>query len=160
WSGAIAKNASIIYVFVGNNPNFSVWDALQYAVDNNLAPVISTSFGFCEQGLGKANVDTIRGWAQQANAQGQTIVAAAGDSGAAHSHGTRVTSARQGLTVDVPAARPEVTGVGGTEFSGDSASTSTTTYWNGTNDSVYGSALSYIPEVVWNDTTASIANGG
>src|SRR5262249_42185283 len=120
----------------------------------------STSFGFCEQGLGIANVDTIRGWAQQANAQGQTIVAAAGDSGAADCDGTGVTSARQGLTVDVPAALPEVTGVGGTEFSGDSASTSTTTYWNGTNDSVYGSALSYIPEVVWNDTTASIANGG
>src|SRR5262245_37432461 len=157
WSGAIAKNASIIYVFVGNNPNFSVWDALQYAVDNNLAPVISISFGFCEQGLGQANVNTIRGWAQQANAQGQTIVAAAGDSGAADCDGTGVTSARQGLTVDVPAAIPEVTGIGGAEFSGDSSSTSTTTYWNGTNDSVHGSALSYIPEVVWNDTTASIA---
>src|SRR5262249_59089468 len=60
WSGAIAKNASIIYVYVGNNPNFSVWDALQYAVDNNLAPVISISFGFCEQGLGQANADNIR----------------------------------------------------------------------------------------------------
>jgi len=160
WSGAIAKNASIIYVYVGNNPNSSVWDALQYAVDNNLAPVISISFGFCEQGLGQTAVDTIRGWAQQANAQGQTIIAAAGDSGAADCDGSRVTSAVQGLTVDVPAAIPEVTGVGGTEFSGDSSSTSTTTYWNSTNDSVYGSALSYIPEVVWNDTSESIANHG
>jgi subtilase family serine protease len=160
WSGAVAKNASIIYVYVGNNPNFSVWDALQYAIDNNLAPVITTSFGFCEQGLGQTTVDTVQGWAQQANAQGQTIIAAAGDSGAADCDGSRVTSAVQGFAVDVPAAIPEVTGVGGAEFSGDSASTSTTTYWNGSNDSVYGSASSYIPEGVWNDTSQSIADGG
>jgi len=159
WSGAVAKNASIIYVYVGNNPNSSVWDALQYAIDNNLAPVISTSFGFCEQGLGQTSADAIQGWAQQANAQGQTIIAAAGDSGAADCDNS-ATSAVQGLAVDLPAAIPEVTGVGGTEFNGDSASTSTTTYWSGTNDTVYGSALSYIPEVVWNDTSASISNGG
>jgi subtilase family serine protease len=156
WAGAVAKNASIIYVYVGNNPNSSVWDALQYAIDNNLAPVISTSFGFCEQGLGQATVNTIQGWAQQANAQGQTIIAAAGDSGAADCDNSKLASAVEGLAVDVPAAIPEVTGVGGTEFSGDSDSTGTTTYWNGTTDGLYGSALSYIPEVVWNDT----ANGG
>ena len=160
WSGAVAKNASIIYVYVGNNPNSSIWDALQYAIDNNLAPVITISFGLCEQGLGQAEADTFQGWAQQANAQGQTIVAAAGDSGAADCDGSGVTSAALGLTVDVPAAIPEVTGVGGSEFTGDSASTSTTTYWNSTNDSVSGSALSYIPEVVWNDTSESIADHG
>jgi subtilase family serine protease len=160
WSGAVAKNASIIYVYVGDNSNYSVWDALQYAVDNNLAPVISTSFGFCEAGLGQANVTTIQGWAQQANSQGQTISAAAGDAGAADCDGSGITEATQGLAVDVPAAIPEVTGVGGSEFTGDASSTSTTTYWNGTNDSVYGSALIYIPEEVWNDTSESIANGG
>jgi subtilase family serine protease len=159
WSGAVAKNAIIIYVYVGNNPNYSVWDALQYAVDNNVAPVISTSFGYCEAGLGQANVMTIQGWAQQANAQGQTISAAAGDSGAADCDG-QVQSATHGLAVDVPAAIPEVTGIGGSEFTGDASSTTTTTYWNGTNDSVYGSALSYIPEEVWNDTSESIANQG
>jgi subtilase family serine protease len=160
WSGAVAKNANIIYVYVGNNSNFSVWDALQYAIDNKLAPVVSTSFGYCEQGLGQATALTIQGWAQQANSQGQTIAAPAGDSGAADCDGSNVTSATQGLAVDVPAAIPEVTGVGGGEFTGDVASTSTTTYWNGTNDGVYGSALIYIPEDVWNDTSGSIANGG
>jgi subtilase family serine protease len=159
WSGAIAKNASIIYVYVGNNSNYSVWDALQYAVDNDTAPVISTSFGNCEQGLGSANALIIQGWAQQANAQGQTISAASGDSGAADcDYG--VVAATQGLAVDIPAAIPEVSGVGGSEFTGDAASTGTTTYWSGTNDSNYGSALIYIPEEVWNDTSESIANGG
>jgi subtilase family serine protease len=160
WSGAIAKNASIVYVYVGNNSNYSVWDALQYAVDNNVAPVISTSFGFCEAGLGQTNVMTIQGCAQQANAQGQTISAASGDAGAADCDGSNVQSATQGLAVDVPAATPEVTGIGGGKFTGDSSSTSTTTYWNGANDSEYGSALSYIPEEVWNDTSESIANQG
>jgi subtilase family serine protease len=159
WSGAIAKNASIIYVYVGNNPNYSVWDALQYAIDNKIAPVISTSFGFCEQGLGSANALVIQGWAQTANAQGQTIIAATGDSGAADCDTTTTQAARQGLAVDIPAAIPEVSGIGGSEFTGDSASTSTTTYWNGTNDGNNSSAISYIPEEVWNDTTASIQNG-
>src|SRR5882672_4155131 len=159
WSGAIAKNASIVYVYVGNNSNYSVWDALQYAVDNDIAPVISTSFGYCEQGLGSANALIIQGWAQQANAQGQTISAPSGDSGAADcDYG--VVSATQGLAVDIPAAIPEVSGVGGSEFTGDTASTNTTTYWSGTNDSNYGSALVYIPEEVWNDTSESISNGG
>jgi subtilase family serine protease len=159
WSGAVAKNASILYVFVGNNPNYSVWDALQYAVDHDTAPVISISFGYCEPGLGSANALIIQGWAQQANAQGQTISAASGDSGAADCD-YRVSVATQGLAVDIPAAIPEVTGVGGSEFTGDPANTGNTQYWSGTNDSVYGSALSYIPEVVWNDTSESIANGG
>jgi subtilase family serine protease len=160
WSGAVAKNATIIYAYVGNNPNYSVWDALQYAIDNKLAPVISTSFGYCEQGLGHTNTLAIQGWAQQANSQGQTIVAASGDAGAADCDGSSVQAATQGLSVDVPASIPEVTGMGGGEFTGDASSTGTTTYWNGTNDSVYGSALSYIPEEVWNDTSESIANSG
>jgi subtilase family serine protease len=159
WAGAVAENASIIYVYVGDKSNYSVWDALQYAIDNKVASVVSTSFGYCEAGLGRANTLTIQGWAQQANSQGQTISAASGDSGAADCDSPSVTVATHGLAVDVPAAIPEVTGVGGSEFAGDSASTSTTTYWNGTNDGVYGSALTYIPEEVWNDTTESIAAG-
>ena len=160
WSGAVAKNASITYVYVGNNPNYSVFDALQYAIDNNVAPIISISFGACEPQIGQANAMTVEGWVQQANAQGQTISAASGDAGAADCDGSSVQSATQGLAVEVPAAIPEVTGIGGTEFTGDASSTSTTTYWNGTNDSEYGSALSYIPEEVWNDTSESIANRG
>jgi subtilase family serine protease len=57
-----------------------------------------------------------------------------------------------GLAVDVPASIPEVTGVGGTEFSADAPSTTTTTYWNATNAADGGSAISYIPEITWNDT--------
>src|ERR1700686_1268518 len=55
WSGGVAKNASIIFVYAGltagdtctNRNGKTVWDALQYAVDNKVASFISTSYGFC-----------------------------------------------------------------------------------------------------------------
>jgi hypothetical protein len=164
WSNGVAKNATVIYVYVGNNSNFSVWNSLQYAVDNNVAPVISISYGDCEAGNGKSFDDSVQGWAQQGNSQGQTIVAASGDDGAADCD-YQVSSATKGLAVDVPAAIPEVTGMGGNEFFGDSASTSTTAYWEGASGSdTISSALSYIPEEAWNDTaedgTLSASGGG
>jgi len=167
WSGGVAKNANIIFVYAGlvgtdtcgGRRSNSVWNALQQTVDNNYAPIISTSYGSCESSNGSAFANEVRGWVQQANTQGQTIMAASGDSGAADCDGP-VASATLGLAVDVPAAIPEVTGMGGTEFFGDAAGTvsggnaSTTTYWTGTTGGVdtISSALSFIPEMAWNDT--------
>jgi subtilase family serine protease len=167
WSGGVAKNANIIFVYAGlvgsdtcgGRRSNSVWNALQQIVDNNYAPVISTSYGSCESSNGSAFANEVRGWVQQANTQGQTVMAASGDSGAADCDGP-VASATLGLAVDVPAAIPEVTGMGGTEFFGDAAGTvsggnaSTTTYWTGTTGGVdtISSALSFIPEMAWNDT--------
>ena len=179
WSGGVAKNAGITFVYAGLGPGDtcssrfdSVWDALDYAVQHNVAPFISTSYGFCETGLGNTFTLQIQGWAQQAITQGQTIVAASGDAGAADCDGGGV-SATQGLGVDVPAAIPEVTGMGGNEFTGDVAGTVTGTapnttaggdapYWSGsgTGSDTVSSALEYIPETAWNDTTFDIANGG
>ena len=159
WSGAIAQNATIQFVYVGNNQNYGVFDSLEYAVDEDLAPVVSISYGECEADA-SSDVATLTSIFEQANAQGQTIVAASGDSGAADcddgtSNNAVVTSAKQGLAVDVPAASPLVTGIGGTEFLGDVAAPST--YWNSSNNSSSGSVISYIPEEAWNDT--STANG-
>jgi hypothetical protein len=172
WSGGVARNANVIFVYAGllsgevcgsQTRTYSVWDALQQAVDNNYAPVISISYGFCEQGLPPGFPATVQGWAQQANAQGQTVVASTGDSGAADCDG-QVASATQGLAVDIPAAIPEVTGMGGNEFFGDPPSTTTTTYWEGASGSdTISSALIYIPEEGWNDTVADgvlSASGG
>ena len=63
-------------------PAKNVFDAMEYAIDNNLAPVISTSYGNCEANLTGFPADPAAD-AQQANSQGQTITAASGDSGAA-----------------------------------------------------------------------------
>ncbi|HET9554846.1 MAG TPA: protease pro-enzyme activation domain-containing protein, partial [Anaeromyxobacteraceae bacterium] len=159
WSGAVARGARIVFVYTGNDARFNVWDALQYAVDHSLAPVVSTSYGFCEPQLGAANAQLLRQLAQQANAQGQTISAAAGDTGAADCEARGATTATHGLAVDLPASIPEVTGVGGTELAGDVASPAT--YWAAVSGAGGTSALAYVPERVWNDTAAgAIAAGG
>jgi len=171
WSNAVAKNATILYVYAGaNSATKNVFDALLYAVDQNLAPVISTSYGNCEANL-TGFLQTLQQAAQQANAQGQTITAASGDSGAADCDAASVNSATHGLAVDSPASLPEVTGIGGSEFTGDAAGTVTgtapnttagaTTFWGGTNSTTdnLSSALSYIPETTWNDTPASVLAG-
>ena len=150
WAGAVAPNAQLIYV---NSAN--VLDSLQYAIDQNLAPVISISYGDCEKHFSVQDVTTLSAIAQQANAQGMTIVAASGDTGAADCESRTATSASQGLAVDLPAALPYVTGLGGTEFR------ETSTSWSSTNTAASGSALSYMPEGSWNDTSSSgLAAGG
>jgi len=162
WSGGVAPNATVVYVYVGvnsghtcANASFSIWDALQYAISNDVAPVISTSYGACEAANGSAFAQMVRSWAKQANAQGQTITAASGDTGAADCEGNNSIESTTGLAVDLPAAIPEVSGVGGTEFD-DSGGT----FWAVGNDAGGGSALGYIPEIAWNDTSESVASGG
>src|ERR1700761_1717910 len=143
WAGGIAKNATI--VFVNSKDAFG---SATYAVDNDVAPVLSLTYGNCEADLGTAELNTLTSLFQQANAQGITVLAASGDQGAADCENSGATTATQGLAVDVPASIPYVTGLGGTEFSEGSG-----TYWSSTNDTNSGSALSYIPEVSWNDTS-------
>jgi subtilase family serine protease len=151
WSGAVARFATLIYVF-GDDAGYAAY----YAIDNDLAPVLSESFGLCEYtvasnrlGLSEFQVE-----AQKGNALGITWLASSGDSGAAGCD-YDVATATQGLGVSLPASVPEVTAVGGTEFGEGSL-----TYWSGSNGPTDGSALSYIPETAWNDTLASLAAGG
>lgn len=162
WSGAVAKNASVIFVFAGlatgdtcANRQFGAFDALQYAVDQDVAPVISNSYGLCESEETLAGAQIIQQIAQQANTQGQTIVSATGDAGAADCD--TGSSGTLGLAVDIPAAIPEVTGAGGSEFLADVNNPAT--YWSSTNNANQGSALEYIPEEAWNDTAESVAGG-
>jgi uncharacterized protein (TIGR03437 family) len=155
WSGAIAPGATIVFIYAGN---FN--DAAQGAIDQNLATVLSQSFGTCEPETAVGN----RIMAQQANAQGITWMASAGDSGAAacDPHGFfnetgNATTVSDGPAVSIPASFPEVTAVGGTQFNEAGGQ-----YWSATNDVNGVSALSYIPEMVWNETGAGglLASGG
>jgi uncharacterized protein (TIGR03437 family) len=140
WAGAIAPKATLTYVY-----GASAFSAMLYAIEANLAPIVSVSYGTCEVGVAASAYEAI---AQQANAQGITIVAASGDSGAAacDSQGF-MPQATLGRSVLFPATLPEVTGIGGTQFT-----EGTGTYWTATNSSTFGSALSYIPEAAWNES--------
>lgn len=140
WTGAVARNATIIYV---NSPN--VFQSVQYAIDQNLAPVISLSYGACETGLPAS----YRSMAQQANAQGITWVNSSGDSGAAGCD-WNTGIATHGPVTAFPADIPEVTAVGGTEFAELNGAG-----WAGQNSQTWGSATGYLPERAWNDTSAS-----
>jgi subtilase family serine protease len=159
WAEGIAKGASETFVYVGNSPNTSVFDAFLYAIDNNTAPVISMSYGNCEQNLPSSFLTMLQQETQKANLQGQTISAASGDFGAADcgnpGKNASVLPATTGLAVDIPGALPYVTSVGGTSLSGDG---SAATFWSPTNNGNNGSALQYIPETAWNDTTLAGVN--
>ncbi|MBZ5602426.1 MAG: Ig-like domain repeat protein [Acidobacteriia bacterium] len=150
WSGAVAPNATIVYVNAK-----SVNTSLLYAIDQNVAPVLSESFGSCEP----ASQPGMRVIGQQANAQGITWIAASGDWGAATCDFTSPSEqASKGFSTSFPATLPEVTAIGGTTFNDAGGK-----YWASSNGPNLGSALSYIPETVMNDTAqihVLLASGG
>lgn len=145
----IARNATIYYVF-----GKSADDAATYVIDNHtLIPVsvISESFGLCEAHAGTAYLTQQEAIAAQGNSEGITWVASSGDTGAAACEPNGgSSSATTGLAVNEPASLPGVTGVGGAEFSADINNQSQ--YWNSTNTTNHESAISYIPEMAWNDS--------
>jgi subtilase family serine protease len=146
WSGAVASGAQII--FVNSTDTFT---SFYYAIDNSVAPVISLSYGECEFDDNLLPSDEVE--LQKANSEGITFVNSSGDSGAAEcdsvSTVTAANLATQGLAVSYPASSPEVTGAGGTGVL--LADWNSPTYWGTTNGTTGGSALSYVPEVAWND---------
>ena len=142
WSTAVARNATIIYAYSTN-----VFTSAQYAVDQNLGQMMSISYGGCEP----YESTSYRAVAQQANAQGMTIFVSSGDAGAATcDRDGPVPLATHGATASWPSSFPEITSVGGTEFNDNGG-----TYWAITNNANSASALSYIPEVPWNDSAAA-----
>lgn len=152
WSGAVAPSANIIYV----NSKDVLNTSLVQAIDNNVAPIVSISYGLCEAGAGSANLASFNQLFQQANSQGITVVGPTGDSGATDcDSGTAIASS--GLAVDFPASSPNVTAVGGTMFNEGSG-----TYWTSASGSdVISSATGPIPEQVWNESsTSGLAAGG
>jgi subtilase family serine protease len=165
YSGGTAPGATIIFVFVGNNRNFGVFDSLQYAIENDTAPVITISYGSCESDLSSGEYNSINAELAHAVAQGQTVVTADGDSGSTDCSGDtdQSTPAQEALAVDFPSSSQYVTAMGGTEFPTADVATTNSTFWTAASGTdVIGSAKSYIPEMVWNDDSAmgGLSSGG
>jgi hypothetical protein len=142
---ALAPGATID-VYVG--PSANAYDSLdEYAaiVDQDRDRIVSTSWGECEAALrrgdpGEQEAENLL--FQQAAAQGQTVFAAAGDSGSDDCSERRTGPApgENPVSVDDPASQPYVVGVGGTAIT----------------DATPG----HVTEHAWNDGAAYGAGGG
>jgi Pro-kumamolisin, activation domain len=164
-AGAIAPNASIKLVTTQSafTDGVSGVDASAvYIVDNNIAAIVSESYGACESALGTAGNQFYQLLWQQAAAQGITVVVSAGDNGSAGCDDPSQSSATRGIAVSGIASTPYNVSMGGTDFN---QAGQQTTYWNtcsGTPCSTIPalSAKGYIPEMVWNDSCAATGATG
>jgi subtilase family serine protease len=148
--GALAPGAKLVLVRdkVASN-------AAQYIIDQNLAAVINVSFDQCEAELAAENASINAMW-EQAVSQGITVIVSSGDAGVsgctAHSDISKANDVNSsGFAVNGLASTPFDLAVGGTDFDPRME----LTYWSSTNQpGTLASALSHIPEVVWNFSCA------
>jgi hypothetical protein len=152
WSGAVSPNSGVyLVVSASTNTTDGVDLSELYIIDNNLTDVMSESFGACEAAITGAQATAVSSLAQQAAAQGITYVVATGDSGSAGCDDPSVEQqATHPPSVNFLASTPYTVAVGGTMFN---EGTNSSAYWSTTNNSsTLESALSYIPENVWNES--------
>jgi hypothetical protein len=130
--------------------------ALQNLLNESGTPpaVVSVSYGECEAYTGATANAAFSTAYQQAVTEGVSVFVAAGDSGAGLCTPDYYYS-ETGIGVSGWASTPYNVAVGGTDF-GDTYAKVNSTYWNSTNTSTYESAKSYVPEIPWNDSCASV----
>jgi hypothetical protein len=149
-SGAVAPNATVnLYISNGSDLQDPLNLAALRAIEDNQASVLSVSFGEWEAFLGEAGNQLWAGLWEQAAAQGQTVLVAAGDNGPEASWPFLSVLSVSGL-----ASTPWNVAVGGTDFyysDYGSGAASAAMLWNATNDSSLGSLKEPLPEQVWND---------
>lgn len=170
YAGGMAPGANVYLVYVGNgatangNP-FNVFDALNYAITENIAPVVSISYGGCEALASASLLNSYNAIYMQAAAQGQSIIASTGDTGSESCYGSpnQTNAVQEQLSASFPASSPYVTAVGGTQMVDGASVAGASTYWaSASGTDVTSSLLSYVPEVAWNEDaiTKSLSAGG
>ena len=156
WASASAPSAAIeMAACKDTSTTFGGLIAIQNLINATTPPpsIMSISYGQCETVNGAAANAAYNSAYQQAVAEGVSVFVAAGDSGAAGCDNSAA-EATHGIAVSAFASTPNNVAVGGTDFS-DTFSGTNTTYWNSTNTPTFGSVLSYLPEIPWNDSCAS-----
>ncbi len=155
WAAASAPDASIVLASCADTQtNFGGFIALQSLLESRTPPaIISISYGECEAALGPSFNRYVSLLYQLATAEGSSVYVASGDEGAA-SCDANEEAAQYGISVNGYASTPYNLAAGGTDYS-DFYSGTTSQYWSPTNSATYGSALSYIPEMPWNDSCSN-----
>jgi hypothetical protein len=154
----IAPNSDVIlYTAADTSLSAGLFLAINRALDDNQADILNVSFGACEANQGATGNQYVYNLWQQAAAQGISVTVSSGDSGSAGcDNPNSVTSATNGLAVNGLASTPYNIAVGGTDFDTlfSNFPTSFTSYVDVSNTLPnHRSALKYIPEEPWNDST-------
>ena len=153
WSSAAAPNATIISAACKGTTQFGGFLALQNILEGSNPPtVVSISFGEAEAKLGAADNLFINNLYETAVAEGVSVFVSSGDEGA-DSADADLANATHGIGVSGFTSTPFNISVGGTDF-GNLPLNSPGTYFSTTNLPNFQTALSYIPEIPWNDSCA------
>lgn len=157
WIGAAAPDANVVVASCDDSDSatFGPFTAAANLLSGYVTPmptVFSLSYGECEaagfvDGMANEAGDL---WSQAA-AEGVTVFVSSGDAGSAGCDQNEQ-AAYQGIAVNGLASTPFNVAVGGTDFDDYN---NQARYWSQSNSSLYGSALSYIPEQTWNTSCAS-----
>src|SRR5208283_1341614 len=125
-----------------------------YLVENNIADIISDSYGGCESSEGAGGNSFNQQMWEQAAAQGISVFVAAGDAGSAECDGGDQYFETGGYATGGESSTWYSVAVGGTEFNETGGS-----YWNPSNSVPnQNNAASYIPELPWNEAGGSDQN--
>jgi len=153
---ATAPGAQVVLVADVNNATTNgLVTSVQYITENEVAPIMTMSYGECELINGTSNNSLFNSIFQQAATAGISSFVAAGDSGSAvctRQSGTVPYGDQYGLMVSGMASTPYVTAVGGTDLQWPFVSSPYTDFWNTTNAANGSSAKGYMPEMSWNET--------
>jgi len=155
WASAAAPNATVELASCKDTATFGGLIAIDNIINAATHPtIISMSYGECEAEDGAAANASFFSAFQQAAAEGISVFVSAGDENAASCDAGAV-KASHGIGISGWASTPYNVAVGGTDF-GDTFAGKNATYWNTKNTKTFGSAKSYIDEIPWNDSCASV----
>ncbi len=162
WASASAPDANIELSACPNSKTVSGLDlAILNLLDLEPPDIISDSYGLCETITGQTEIALENREAQIATALGTTFFIAQGDTGADECAPVESTAySKLGINSGDNTASAYAVDVGGTDFMAqynqDVNGVPVSDYWSATNDpETKASALSYIPEIPWNDGCTS-----
>ena len=157
YASASAPSAAIMLAScTSTSATFGGLIALQNLLSASTTPpaLVSMSYVDCEASNGASSNAAFNSTFEQAVTEGVSVFVAAGDNAAAECD-KYDESAMYGIAITGWGSSPHDVAVGGTDF-GDTFAGTSGTYWNATNSTTYESALSYIPEIPWDDSCASL----
>ncbi len=156
YASASAPSAAIVLASCRGSATFGGLIALENLLNESSSPpeIVSMSYGECEALTGATLNASFNSTFQQAVTEGVSVFVSSGDDSAAGCD-RDASAATHGIGITGWGSSPYDVSVGGTDF-GDTYAGTNSTYWSATNSPTYESAKSYVPEIPWEDSCASL----